>query len=121
MTVRVKQASKRGIRRRSQGAAKVPRSVTSVSRATLFVFGLIGLVGSLHAVAMVGVEIFRYAENSREISRLRGDIAVLDGELAGLQAILDHGRDATYREQLARRQGFAYPDEQRFFTLTPAE
>ncbi|MDQ3460922.1 MAG: hypothetical protein M3498_16765 [Deinococcota bacterium] len=127
MTVRTKQGTKQGAkqgakqdaRRRSRRAAKAPMSVTTTSRAILFVFGLIGVVGSLHAFVMVGVEAFRYAENSREISRLRGDIAELDHELGGLQAILDHARDARYREQLARRQGFAYPDEQRFFTLTP--
>lgn len=119
MTVRAN--PKEGAPRRTREEAKAQRSFTTVSRGVLFVFGLIGLLGSLHVLVMIGVEIGRYTENTREISRLQGDIAELDRELNSLRAILDHAGDARYREQLARRQGFAYPGEQRFFTLAPED
>lgn len=106
-------------RRRDRGREETRADVTAVPRAVRFVFGLIGLVGSLHVTAMIGVEIGRYSENAQEISRLRGDIAEIDRELSGLRAVLEHAGDARYREQLARRQGFAYPGERRFFTLAP--
>lgn len=117
MTVRAK--AKAASRPRGRAAQALTRSITAASRATLLIFGLIGVVGSLHVMVMLGVEVGRYSENSREIARLQGDIAALDRELAGLQAILDHARDQRYREHLARRQGFAYPGERRYFTVSP--
>jgi hypothetical protein len=98
---------------------KAPRMASS--RGTGYVFLLIGLLGSLHALIMVGVEVGRYLENAQEIGRLEGDVAALESELRGLELVLEHADDARYREHLARRQGFVFPSERRFFTLAEEE
>lgn len=106
--------------RRKKERREAAKPAPAVSRGAVFIFMLIGLVGSLQVLVMIGVEVGRYAENVQEISRLKAGIGELEGELAGLQAIVDHRGDERYREHLARRQGFVFPDERGFTTL-PAE
>ena len=78
---------------------------------------LIAVVGCIHVVSMLGVEIYRNVVSRQEIVRLSGDVEALSGELASLQAVVDHADDAQYREQLARCLGFVRPDETRYMTL----
>ena len=78
---------------------------------------LIAVIGCIHVVSMLGVELYRNVVSRQEIMRLSGDIASLQDELASLQAVVDHAGDAQYREQLARCLGFVRPDETRYMTL----
>jgi len=78
---------------------------------------IIAIVGSLHVISMLGLESWRAVTSKSEIARLEGDIALLEREHAGLQAVVDHADDQLYREHLARCRGFVYPDEVRFITM----
>lgn len=82
-------------------------------------FTVIAVVGSLHALLMIGLEGGRYLYTQREITRLTADIDVLQEETRTLQAVLRHQNDPIFREQLAREQGFIGPDETRIMTRTP--
>lgn len=79
---------------------------------------LVGLavVGCLHVLFLLGVEAVRFVETRTAVVRLRADVATLQDEADGLQQVIDHAGDETYREELARRQGFLYPDEVRAVT-----
>ena len=66
---------------------------------------------------MLGVETWRSVVGKQEVVRLQTDIGALQFEMSGLQAVVDHASDDTYREQLARCVGFIYPDETRYVTL----
>ena len=83
---------------------------------TLFL--VLAVVGSLHAVTMLGVEAWRSFAGTQEVARLHQNISVLQYEIDGLQAVVDHAADSTYREQLARCLGFIYPGETRYITLS---
>lgn len=78
---------------------------------------ILALLGSVQVVVMLGVEAHRAVEGQRAIQRLQNDIAGLEAEAAGLAAIVEHADDPAYREQLARRRGFLYPDEIRVVPL----
>jgi cell division protein FtsB len=66
---------------------------------------------------MIGVEIDRYLYSSREVASLRQDVAQLERDIAALREILAHRDDERFREQLARQQGFVYPNETLYRTL----
>ena len=87
------------------------------SRGLNTLFLLLAVVGSLHALTMLGVETWRSAVGTQEVARLQKDIGALQFEIDGLQGVVDHTADDTYREQLARCVGFIYPDETRYVTL----
>ena len=78
---------------------------------------ILALVGSLHALFMLGVETNRWLYSRGEITRLERDLASIEGEIGELEAVIDHRYDASYRESLARLQGFVYPDEVRYVTV----
>lgn len=78
---------------------------------------LLGIVGSIHVLVMLGIEFNRTIEMHQNITRLSTDVAALENEVSELKAVIQHGDDQNYREQLAREQGFAYPNEMRFITL----
>jgi cell division protein FtsB len=78
---------------------------------------ILALLGTVQVVVMLGVEAYRAVEGQRAIQRLHNDIAALEAEAAGLAAIVQHADDPAYREQLARRRGFLYPDEVRIVPL----
>ena len=100
------------IRRKSKSSGKErPDRVIST------VLLLIAVIGCIHVVSMLGVELYRNVISRQEIVRLSGDIEALSGELDSLQAIVDHADDGQYREQLARCLGFVRPDETRYMTL----
>lgn len=78
----------------------------------------VAVVGGLHVLVMLGLEAHRTLESRREIARLEGDIAELDREISELRGVTAHRTDAAYREGLARSQGFVYPDEILYRTVT---
>ena len=82
-----------------------------------FLLTLLALVGSLHALVMLGVETNRWLYSRGEIMRLERDLIGIEGEIGELEATIDHRYDASYRESLARLQGFVYPDEVRYVTV----
>jgi hypothetical protein len=86
-------------------------------RGATILFTFIAVIGSLHALAMIGVEISRTLYSQAEIQRLQGEIAAIEAEMGELQAIVTHGNDERFREQLARQHGFVYPHEQRLVTI----
>lgn len=86
-------------------------------RAGDIIFMIIAIIGGLHILVMIGIEINRYDYTSTEIARLQADIHALEREITELSAIIEHGHDERYREQLARQQGFVFPNETRYVTL----
>lgn len=94
-------------------AGAVPAELDRGVRGAWLVIRALALVGCLHCLFMLGVETYRAVTASAAIARLEADVAALEAEAAQLQAIVDHADDERYREQLARKQGFIYPDEVR--------
>ena len=80
-------------------------------------FLILALMGGLQAVVMIGVELGRYLNRSSEVVSLSQDVAGLEREIAALREVLAHRDDERFREQLARQQGFVYPDEILYRTL----
>lgn len=78
---------------------------------------VIALVGAVHVIFMIGVEVNRALQAGPAVKQLEQDVAELEREVARLQAVIDNGDNADYREQLARRQGFIQPDETRVFII----
>lgn len=68
---------------------------------------------------MIGVEAWRLGRAEVSISRLEGEVHALEGEADELSEVIEHGDDRRYREQLARRQGYMFPDETRIVTSEP--
>ncbi|CAN5873514.1 hypothetical protein BH24DEI2_BH24DEI2_04460 [soil metagenome] len=112
---------------RRHNAARAARAVPSTpsqvgpagrpNRGVNTLFLVLAAVGSLHAVTMLGVEAWRSFAGAQEVTRLEQNISDLHYEIDGLQAVVNHAADNTYREQLARCLGFIYPDEARYITL----
>ena len=75
--------------------------------------------GSMHLLFMLGVEGIRFVRAQMSIERLEREVAGLEAEARALEAVIEHGDDEGYREQLARRQGYMYPDEARIVTSEP--
>ncbi len=82
-----------------------------------WIFLVLGIIGSLHVLVMLGIEFNRTLEMRQGITRLSTDVYALESEVSELRAVVEHGDDQVYREQLARQQGFAFPNEMRFITL----
>ncbi len=83
------------------------------------IFTLIALIGSFHALVMLGVEAGRLVYTNREVVQLEAEVAALEAETRELAAIVAHKDDPVYREQLARQQGYIGPDETRILTRMP--
>lgn len=99
------------------GQPRRRRAAVRSSRGAELLVVLVALVGGLHALAMIGVEAYRIVTTHREVTRLEADVARLEREAEELRAVIEHGDDERYREALARRLGFVYPDEQRVVRL----
>ena len=82
-------------------------------------FTVIAGVGAFHALLMLGLETGRLIYTNREVARLEADIGALQEEAQTLRAVVAHGDDPVFREQLARLEGFIYPDETRVITVHP--
>lgn len=83
------------------------------------IFAVIALVGSFHALLMLGLEVGRLVYTDREVARLEVEVAALAAETQELEAIVAHRDDPVFREQLARQLGFIGPDETRILTRMP--
>lgn len=103
--------------------SKQPKSTKSLPKNALNSKGVellflgIALVGNLHLLIMLGIEIKRYIHTYNDIIILNKKLIQGQEELAELLATKAHEYDDRYREQLARAQGFIYPDEKRFVTV----
>lgn len=80
---------------------------------------LIATVGTLQLFYLNFVEADRMFVHRREIARLEREVAALEAERAALEEIALRAHDEVFREQLARKQGFIYPDELRVVTQRP--
>jgi cell division protein FtsB len=78
---------------------------------------ILAIIGSIHVLVMMGIELNRMVATQQEITRLTLETTTLEAEVAGLQSVLDNGDNPDYREQLARKAGFAYPDEVRYLSV----
>lgn len=105
-------------RRESDHADEVAegRNDRATTRA-LGVLGLLAALGALQLLFLIGVELDRTVRHRAAISELRADVADLRAEADALRAVEAHADDPRYREQLARLQGFMYPDETRVIVL----
>ncbi len=96
------------------------RRRTAAARGAHRVITVLALVGSLHALFLLGVETWRFVVEQRAVAHLQTQVTDLKRQAGGLQQVIDHANDSRYREDLARRQGYMYPDEQRAVTQQPA-
>lgn len=80
---------------------------------------LIAVVGSLQLFYLNFVEADRMFVHKREIARLESEVAALEAERLALEQVALHADDAVYRQQLARKQGFIFPDELKVLTQQP--
>lgn len=100
-----------------------PRTRTArgtAARGAHRVLVVLAVVGSLHALFLLGVEGWRFVQEQRAIHLLQRQVSGLQAESGGLKQVIDHADDQTYREDLARRQGYMFPDELRAVTQQPA-
>lgn len=87
------------------------------ARITQNILTIIAIIGTVQVLFMIGVEVNRALQTAPAVRQLQLDISQLQREAERLQAIIDNGDTVQYREQLARRQGFIYPDETRVFII----
>lgn len=86
----------------------------------------IALLGVLAIVGIVQIGFLLFVELDRTL-RHRSAIAILEDELREarteadtLRAVAERSADETFREQLARGQGFLHPDETRVVVVQEA-
>lgn len=91
-----------------------PKRPVRISRGFSLILVVIGIVGSLQAMIMVGIEVQRWRVAQREVVRLEREVAALQQEELALIEIANRSDDAGFRERLARRQGYLFPNEVRF-------
>lgn len=72
---------------------------------------VLAVVGTLHLFFLIAVELNRDLVHRREITRLTAEVNALSSELESLHEVAERGFDTSYREALARNQGFVYPHE----------
>lgn len=108
MTVRT--PSKRS-RAPAQPATKPEAAPLRRVRGAAWLLTFLAVLGSAHALVLVGAELVRNVQVTRSIQALAADVAELEAEVAGLAEVLEHGSDVRFLEQLARTQGYLYPDE----------
>ena len=106
-------------------AAAVPerrsgRRRAAAARGAHRVITVLALVGSLHALFLLGVESWRFVVEQRAVAQLQTQVTHLQQKAAELKQVITHADDNRYREDLARRQGYMYPDEQRAVTQQPS-
>lgn len=78
---------------------------------------VLAIVGCIHILLMMVIELNRMVASQQEITRLTAETQALEQEVAGLQSVLDNANNPEFREQLARRAGFAYSDEARWLSV----
>ena len=101
------------------GAADAPsgadlRRPVRVARGINALLVAVCLLGSLHVAGLMVVEVRRLAYTEGEIARLEAELEAIARDTSDLRSVADHVDDERYRELLARRQGYVYPEETRF-------
>ncbi len=91
----------------------------AVARGAHRVITVLAVVGSLHALFLLGVETWRFVIERQAVARLQTQVDELQGQAQDLRQVVAHANDTRYREDLARRQGYMYPNEQRAVTQQP--
>lgn len=113
---------------RPRGATRVPhpddpafdpRRPARIGRGATALLVVACVLGTLQAAAMIAVEARRWWVADREVVRLEREVAALHAEAADLALIAGRGDDERFREHLARRQGYVFPDEVRYVIAVP--
>ena len=81
--------------------------------------GVIAAIGIVQVGFLLFVEADRTLRHRTAIGQLETELSELQQEADTLGAVAERADDVTFREQLARRQGFLYPDETRVIVLQP--
>jgi len=79
--------------------------------------GILALIGMLHVGFLIFVELDRFSRHRTAITELEAELAATRAEADALRAIAERLSDTDFREQLARRQGFMFPDETRLIVV----
>ena len=98
----------------SEEAPDSTRRPVRVARGINAVLVALCLIGSLQVAGLLVVEVRRIAYSEGEIARLEREIEEIERETGDLRAVAERDDDERYRELLARRQGYLYPDETRY-------
>ncbi len=77
----------------------------------------IAILGSLHSIVMIGIEVNRIYSRTVMVKHLSSEVNSLENEINNLKAVIDNKNDQAYIEQLARCIGYAYPSESRYVTI----
>lgn len=102
--------------------SRVPRGATSTEQQrealslSVLLTTLLIMVGTFHVLAMIVVETNRWLEARDQIVRLERDIGIIRTDMTSLETQLVYREEDGVLEQLARRQGFIYPEETRVIT-----
>ena len=97
-----------------------PRRPARIGRGATALLVAACTLGALQAAVMLAVEARRWYVADREVVRLEREVAELHDEAADLAAIAERGDDVRFREHLARRQGYVFPDEVRYVIALPS-
>lgn len=89
------------------------------TRRALMLLGVIAAIGIVQVGFLLFVEADRTLRHRTAIGKLDTELSELQQEADALRAVAARAGDVTFREQLARRQGFLYPDETRVIVLAP--
>jgi len=87
------------------------------TRRALRLLGVVALVGILQVGFLTFVELDRMIRHRAAIASLEDEVQAARAEAEALRAIAERADDATFREQLARGQGFVYEGETRVVVL----
>jgi cell division protein FtsB len=107
-------------RGREAPGAEPPSPLDRGARRALLVLGVVALVGILQVGFLAFVEIDRAVRHRAAIASLEAELQQLRAEAEALRAVAERADDATFREQLARGQGFVHPGERRIVVLDGA-
>ena len=97
-----------------------PRRPARIGRGATALLVAACTLGALQATVMIAVEARRWYVADREVVRLEREVDELHAEAADLAAIAERGADVRFREHLARRQGYVFPDEVRYVIALPS-
>lgn len=87
------------------------------TRRALRLLGVVALIGILQVGFLAFVELDRMIRHRAAIASLEDELRTARAEVEALRAIAERADDATFREQLARGQGFVYEGESRVVVL----
>jgi hypothetical protein len=87
------------------------------TRRALLALGVIAAIGIVQVGFLAFVEIDRAVRHRAAIASLEAELTQLRAEAEALRAVAERADDETFREQLARGQGFLHPGERRIVVL----